>query len=168
MISQVHISTLLRQLTHGVYVIGVRDDCSANAFTASWLMQVSFKPLLVALSINPEHRSWSILERGRVFSINVLKDDQLDLAIHFGLPGDAKLESIPWRPGDLTQTPILDTALAYCECRVENHIVAGDHCLVTARVVNGAVMDEQAAPLLYQSAAHLDGSHSLFPDGFEV
>jgi flavin reductase (DIM6/NTAB) family NADH-FMN oxidoreductase RutF len=168
MSQQSQIATLLRQLTHGVYVVGVRDDSRVNAFTASWVMQVSFNPLLVGLSINPQHSSWAILERGRVFSINVLKDNQLDLAIHFGLPGDAKLESITWRPGDATQTPILDTALAYCECIVENHIEAGDHRLVTARVVNGAVLDNSAAPLLYQSAAHLDGSHALFPDGFEI
>lgn len=168
MSQQTQISTLLRQLTHGVYVIGVRDETSVNAFTASWLMQVSFNPLLVALSINPQHRSWSILERGKVFSINVLKDDQLDLAMHFGLPGDSKLESTIWRPGEVTQTPVFDTALAYVECVVENHIEAGDHRLVTARVVNGDVLDDSVAPLLYQSAAHLDGSHALFPDDFEV
>ncbi len=165
---QLQISSLLRQLTHGVYVIGVRDENNVNAFTASWLMQVSFNPLLVGLSINPEHRSWAILEQGKVFTINVLKDNQLDLAIHFGLPGKNKLESISWRAGDVTQAPILENALAYCECGVDDHIEAGDHRLVTARVVNGAVLDGSASPLLYQSAAHLDGSHALFPEGFEV
>ena len=161
------ISSLLRRLTHGVYVIGVRDQNSINALTASWLMQVSFDPVMVALSINPQHRSWSILEQGKVFSINVLKNDQLDLAIHFGLPGEAKLDSIDWRPGERTKTPILETTLAYCECIVATHIEAGDHRLVTAHVVNGAVLDHAARPLLYQSAAHLDGSESLFPDRFE-
>ncbi|HFD13096.1 MAG TPA: flavin reductase [Crenotrichaceae bacterium] len=161
------ISTLLRQLTHGVYVIGVCDESSVNAFTASWLMQVSFNPVMVALSINPQHRSWSILEQGKVFSINVLKDDQLDLAIHFGLPGTAKLESVDWRPGEVSKAPVLETTIAYCECVVETHIESGDHRLVTARVVNGKVLDETASPLLYQSAAHLDGSHALFPEKFE-
>ena len=161
------IASLLRQLTHGVYVVGVRDENNVNAFTVSWLMQVSFDPVMVALSINPQHRSWSILKQGKVFSINVLKNDQLDLAIHFGLPGESKLDSLDWQPGERTNTPILVTTLAYCECIVSTHIGAGDHRLVTARVVNGAVLDPSAAPLLYQSAAHLDGSESLFPDRFE-
>ncbi len=168
MSQQTQIATLLRQLTHGVYVIGVRDDSHVNAFTASWVMQVSFNPLLVGLSINPQHHSWPILEKGRVFSINVLKHDQLDLAIHFGLPGQAKLESIEWQAGKVTQAPVFDNALAYCECIVDNHIQAGDHQLVTGRVVNGELLDNAAHPLLYQSAAHLDGSHALFPEGFEV
>jgi flavin reductase (DIM6/NTAB) family NADH-FMN oxidoreductase RutF len=168
MTQQIQIATLLRQLTHGVYVIGVRDDSRVNAFTASWVMQVSFNPLLVGLSINPQHRSWSILEKGRVFSINVLKQNQLDLAIHFGLPGQEKLESIAWQAGKVTQVPIFDNALAYCECMVENHIEAGDHRIVTGRVVNGELLDSTAQPLLYQAAAHLDGSHLLFPEGFEV
>lgn len=167
MSQQKQISNLLKQLTHGVYVIGVYDQTRVNAFTASWLMQVSFDPVMVALSINPHHRSWSILAQGKVFSINVLKENQLDLAIHFGLPGENKLDTTDWLQGEITKAPVLDETLAFCECIVETHIEAGDHRLVTARVVNGAVLDTSASPLLYQSAAHLDGSESLFPDKFE-
>ncbi|MCH9697189.1 MAG: flavin reductase family protein [Gammaproteobacteria bacterium] len=162
------ITSLLRQLTHGVYVIGVRDQGQVNAFTASWLMQVSFDPLLVALSINPKNRSWSILEQGKVFTINVLTDKQLDLAVHFGLPGKDKLSNVAWQPGQVTQAPVLQDCLAYCECHFEHSLTAGDHQLVTAKVVNGKVLNDQSAPMLYQAAAHIDGSHVLFPDDFDI
>ena len=36
-----------------------------NAFTAAWVMQVSFDPLLLALSINPHHSSYRLLKEGR-------------------------------------------------------------------------------------------------------
>ena len=39
---------LFRTLTTGVYVIGVAHGGRANAFTAAWVSQVSFDPLLVA------------------------------------------------------------------------------------------------------------------------
>ena len=44
-----------QRLTQGVYVVGVAHGEVRNAFTAAWVMQVSFDPLLLALSINPHH-----------------------------------------------------------------------------------------------------------------
>jgi flavin reductase (DIM6/NTAB) family NADH-FMN oxidoreductase RutF len=64
----------------GVYLVGVAPGELRNAFTAAWVMQVSFDPLLLALSINPRHSSYGLLTEGRAFSINVLKKSQLDLA----------------------------------------------------------------------------------------
>src|SRR5438067_10450281 len=57
---------LFRQLTYGVYVIGVAEGKVCNAFTAAWVMQVSFHPLLLALSINTQHSSYELLARGKV------------------------------------------------------------------------------------------------------
>ena len=52
---------LCRRLTNGLYVVGVAHGERRNAFTAAWLTQVSFDPLLVALSVNPSHASFPIL-----------------------------------------------------------------------------------------------------------
>jgi flavin reductase (DIM6/NTAB) family NADH-FMN oxidoreductase RutF len=57
--SEIH--ALFRRLSSGVYVIGVADGERRDAFTAAWVMQVSYDPLLLALSINPNHASYPIL-----------------------------------------------------------------------------------------------------------
>ena len=75
-----------KRLTQGVYVVGVAHGETRNAFTAAWVMQVSYDPLLLALSINPNHSSYRLLKEGRSFSVNVLKKGQLDLADHYGRP----------------------------------------------------------------------------------
>jgi len=80
------IAALFQRLTQGVYVVGVAHGEVRNAFTAAWVMQVSFEPLLLALSINPHHSSYRLLQDGRAFSVNVLKRGQLDLAEHYGRP----------------------------------------------------------------------------------
>jgi flavin reductase (DIM6/NTAB) family NADH-FMN oxidoreductase RutF len=59
------LATLFRQLTAGVYVVGVAQEERRNASTAVWAVQVSFKPLLLAVSINPEHSSYPLLMEGR-------------------------------------------------------------------------------------------------------
>jgi flavin reductase (DIM6/NTAB) family NADH-FMN oxidoreductase RutF len=49
-----HPVDLFRRLTNGVYIVGVAHGAARNAFTAAWITQVSFDPLLIALSVNPE------------------------------------------------------------------------------------------------------------------
>ena len=72
----ISLAALFKRLTQGVYLVGVAQGEARNAFTAAWIMQVSFDPLLLALSINPHHSSYRLLKDGGAFSVNVLKNDQ--------------------------------------------------------------------------------------------
>ena len=87
-------AALFQRLTQGVYVVGVAHGEARNAFTAAWVMQVSFDPLLLALSINPRHSSYGLLKQSRAFSVNVLKKSQMELAAHFGRPAHA--DKLAW------------------------------------------------------------------------
>ncbi|WP_350029801.1 flavin reductase family protein [Caballeronia sp. INDeC2] len=159
---------LFRRLTTGVHVIGVARGEVRNAFTASSVVLVSFRPLLVALSINPAHASYAILKSGRVFAINVLRAEQQALAAHFGTRSGRevdKLSSTPWRAG-LTGAPLLLDALAYFECQTVTDVEAGDHRLIVGRVVDGAVLVPHARPLLYATTGNLDQSADLYPTEF--
>src|ERR1700730_12199422 len=106
------IATLFKSLTTGVYVVGVAHGEVCNAFTAAFVMQVSYDPLLLALSINPRHSSYGLLKQGGAFSVNVLKKGQLELAALFGGRASAsKLASTEWTPGR-TGVPLLNQSLA--------------------------------------------------------
>jgi flavin reductase (DIM6/NTAB) family NADH-FMN oxidoreductase RutF len=131
-------------------------------------MQISFTPLLVALSIGADHESYALLRAGHVFSINVLGERQQKLAAHFGTQSAEtvdKLASIPWRPAR-TGAPLLDDALAHFDCQVMDDIEAGDHRLVIGRVLDGTVRETHGAPLIYAQTGNLDDSLKLYPDTF--
>ena len=162
------IAALFRRLTLGVYVVGVADGQRRDAFTAAWLTQVSFDPLLLALSINPANASYELLHASGGFTVNVLKQGQLELARRFGTQSGRehdKLAGIRWRPNRVG-APILEEALAYFDCELMGRTRAGDHELVLGRVVNGSVLDQEAAPLSYAATGEMDGSTELFPDEF--
>jgi flavin reductase (DIM6/NTAB) family NADH-FMN oxidoreductase RutF len=53
MIIMSDITALFQQLTFGVYVIGVANAGRCGGFTAAWVMQASFDPPLLVVSINP-------------------------------------------------------------------------------------------------------------------
>jgi flavin reductase (DIM6/NTAB) family NADH-FMN oxidoreductase RutF len=159
---------LFRRMRTGVYVVGVAHGGRANAFTATWITEVSFDPLLLALAINPGHASYPILKASGTFVVNVLHEGQAELARHFGTRSGRdtdKLRGIPTRPGD-AGAPVLLEAAAYLECRVVETMPAGDHELVVARVVGGDLMAEDAVPLSSAETAEMDGSDELYPLGF--
>jgi flavin reductase (DIM6/NTAB) family NADH-FMN oxidoreductase RutF len=160
------IAALFQRLTQGVYVVGVAHGELRNAFTAAWVMQVSFDPLLLALSINPRHSSYALLKQGRAFSVNVLKKSQLDLAANFGRPAHVdKLAVTEWMTGR-TGAPLLREALAWFECQLVGELPAGDHVLMLGNVIDGKLLDSKAEPMAYREAGAMDGASALFPDTF--
>jgi flavin reductase (DIM6/NTAB) family NADH-FMN oxidoreductase RutF len=162
------IAELFRQLTLGVYVVGVASKDRHDAFTAAWVMQVSFDPLLLALSINPDNASYPLLHAGGGFTVNVLKHGQLELARRLGTRSgrdEDKLAGIRWRPGR-TGAPILEEAMAYFDCELSERMRAGDHELVLGRVMDGKILHPKAAPLTYAETGDMDGSSALYPSRF--
>jgi flavin reductase (DIM6/NTAB) family NADH-FMN oxidoreductase RutF len=162
------IAGLFHRISTGVYVIGVTHGGRSNAFTAAWLIQVSFEPLLLALSVNPGNASYPLLRESRGFAVSVLGRNQLDVARHFGTrsgrDGD-KLGGVSWSPGR-GGAPLLDEAIAHLECAVTAIHAAGDHQLAVARVVGGRILREQAEPLAYRDTGEMDGSSTLYPSEF--
>ena len=159
------VAGLFRRLTLGVYAVGVTDGQRRDAFTAAWIMQASFDPLILAVSINPANASYELLHATGSFTVNVLKQGQLELARRLGTRSgrnEDKLASLRSRPGRLG-SPILEDALAYFECELMGRTRAGDHELVLGRVVDGKILDRDARPLIYAETGDMDGSSALYP-----
>src|SRR5687768_5052178 len=79
----------LRMVPYGLYLMGVRrrdvHDLSKdlNAFVASWVTQVSFKPPMLVVGVKRDAHSNEMVREARVFTLNVLGHDQKDLAQRF-------------------------------------------------------------------------------------
>jgi flavin reductase (DIM6/NTAB) family NADH-FMN oxidoreductase RutF len=152
---------LLRQISHGVYVIGVSNGVHQNAFTAAWVMQVSFDPLLLAFSINPAHFSYQLLQSGGICTVNVLAQDQFVLAEHFGRSGiENKMAGFKWRNGK-SGAPILLDSLAYFDCKVCHYAEAGDHKIVVCQIIDAAKINF-GQPLLYSQTGDMDSSSEIY------
>ncbi|MCK5829213.1 MAG: flavin reductase [Methylococcales bacterium] len=152
---------LFKHITQGVYVISVINGEQKNAFTAAWVMQVSFDPLLICFSINPKHHSYALLQEGGVCCISVLNDEQYLEASHFGQSTDKdKMEGFPWL-NTKTSAPALANSLAYFDCQVKHYSEAGDHKLVVCSIVDAAILNK-GAPLLYSDTQDMDKSSALY------
>ena len=156
-----NIVELMQQISCGVYVIGVSDGLEENAFTASWVMQVSFEPLLLAFSINSKHYSYQLLKKGGICSINVLSQAQQNEAEFFSRSHNkCKMKSHQWQKIK-TGAPILMNSSAYFDCKVSHYSEAGDHEIVICDVVEAEIL-KVAAPLLYVNTLDLDGGNKNY------
>ena len=151
---------LFKHISHGVYVVGVSDGERQNAFTAAWVMQVSFNPPLLAISINPEHYSYQLLQTGGVCTVNVLGRNQYAVAEHFGSSAKDKMANFQWQK-DKTGAPVLSESLAYFDCQVSHYTDAGDHKIIICKVIAAAKLNE-GRPLLYNQTGDMDGSSELY------
>jgi flavin reductase (DIM6/NTAB) family NADH-FMN oxidoreductase RutF len=147
----------LETFPYGLYVVGSRaSDGTLNGMMADWLMQVSFKPRLVCCSVENDATTLRFMRETGVFTVNVLPVEAKGLAANFAQPRDAskikgrdefaaaktydKLAGIAYSRGERTDCPVLDDALAWLECEVDQLFPAGDHTLVVGRVLEGAVV----------------------------
>lgn len=150
----------LRKIPHGVFIVGVKQNAQLNAFTATWLTQVSFTPPLVAVGIKKDSHSLAMIRQERVFSVNLLGKDQKSVAEHFVKPATVvgeKLKDIPHRPGK-TGAPVLESAIAYFECEVrEIANERGDHVIVIGEVVEAGVRKDEPALTLMDTGWHYGG-----------
>lgn len=141
----------LDMMNYGMYVIGSRGPAGLNVMAAHWLMQVSFNPRMVALSLENDARTLANIRETCVFSVNVMGEDSVELVASFLQPANPgkvrgrhvlgpgtvnKLAGVPHKTM-ATGCPILRDALAWYECEVEGGVPAGDHTLVVARVTDG-------------------------------
>lgn len=145
----------LLAIPYGVYVITTGGESKQpGAFTASWLMQVSFEPLLLALAVDKTSYSQGLLEEQRVFAVNFLGQAQTPLAARLGTPHHIqphKFASVSWHSG-ITGVPVLDEALAYLECEVSDTLdPGGDHVIYVGKVVAGEVRHREPTLTLERS-----------------
>jgi flavin reductase (DIM6/NTAB) family NADH-FMN oxidoreductase RutF len=92
-----------------------------------------------------------LVEQSRVFAVHLLRDDQDDLVYRFGLQSGRdvnKFAGLDCSTG-VTGAPLLTDCLAMFECRVVNHMDAGDHTIFLADVVN-SLTGSQGRPLWWR------------------
>lgn len=144
-------------MSYGVQVIGSTDpEGEKNVMLADWVMQVSFKPRLVAASIENDARTLRYIRATGAFSVNMLHEkDGIDIARRVVMPSEGrkvkgrsqeaasvvhnKLEGLRYELHELG-VPILLDALGWYTCEAREFIPAGDHTLVIGEVTDGGLL----------------------------
>lgn len=143
----------LRMFSYGLYIVTSAAEGDVGAFTANWVGQVAFEPRMVAVSVENDAHALDVIRKGGVFAVNILEQDQRELAGQFGRATAKvgnKLEGYTYSAGS-TGSPILSETVGSVECRVVLENPVGDHVLFVGEVVD-AHLNREGEPLTMRNA----------------
>jgi flavin reductase (DIM6/NTAB) family NADH-FMN oxidoreductase RutF len=144
---------VLWTMPSGLYVVGSTDGGERrNAMTANWVMQLSFEPKWVGVSIEREALTHELIDAGGCFAVSMVDREDRAIVRKFTKPVDADLEArtlngFPYVER-VTGAPILAQAVAFVDCQVRERLSAGNHTLFAGEVVDAGFLEDEDTPVL--------------------
>jgi len=119
--------------------------------TINSFSSVSLKPALVSFCIDNKSGNLNLFKKNRYFSLNILSEEQIDLAKGFATPKNSEKWNIePYFLGK-NGSPIFEKSLGFFECEKHRIIKAGDHHIMIGEVIDFATINDKN-PLLYNKS----------------
>lgn len=132
------------RLVGSMCVVTTKQGDISSAMLASWVSQATFNPPGLTVAVAKERAIESLMYPGSRFVLNILKEgNHLGLMKHFLKPfgpGEDRLAGVASQETE-NGAPILNDALAYLECSVQQRMEAGDHWVTYATVETGKVLN---------------------------
>lgn len=129
---------VMRRLAGGVSIITAGRGDDITGMTVTSLTSLSATPPRLLVSINRQASSFGLIERHRLFGVNILGSDQHDIAGRFSngrFKGRQRFEGIEWSVGT-SGVPLLGNSLATVECQVEEIIERHSHGIIVGSLLS--------------------------------
>jgi len=131
------ITEALRKLEYGVYIVTMGNGNEGNAFTASWVTQVSSEPPMLALAVHNKHQSSRLIDRHGCFVVNLIAENHIEIAKAYYGPAESgyqKLKEADLGKSPATGCPLIAGALGWLDCKVVSKVAAGNHTVFIGEV----------------------------------
>lgn len=146
---------VLGQVPSGVFIVTTQTSEGPIGMMASWVQQVGFEPLKLAMAVHPERALFNALKEKPTFLLHLVAEKQPALMRAFGRPSDTPFDGL--QQSEHAYGPVLHDALGVVACKVVDTLEgAADHAVVIAEVETGVLLHEEAKPFVHlrQSASH--------------
>lgn len=140
-----------------VTIVTTRDaEGTPHGATVSSFTSLSLRPPLISVAFDRASRLLGLIRTAGRFGVNLLGQDQDDLAVRFATRGADRFADTAWHLDHAL--PRLRDAAGWVVCELHQTIEAGDHLLLFGLVT--AASRTELAPLVY--AHRTFGTHSRF------
>jgi len=140
------------RLIGSLCIVTAKQGELKSAMLADWVSQATFTPPGLTIAVAKDRAVESLMHRGDKFVLNILAEGKhLGLMKHFlkpFAPGEDRFAGVETQEAE-NGCPILNDALAYVECTVENRMECGDHWLVYGIVKNGKVLHSDGVTAIH-------------------
>lgn len=144
------IAKALGRIASGVFIVTLGNSEERDGMLATWIGQCAFEPPIITVGVKQERPILSKLNTGSLFVVNVLGKKNNHIFKNFAKPYAPDVD----RFADLSVSdkhagPVLNDALAYMSCTVIGQAPAGDHVLVLAQLMDGALLNGDQEPMVH-------------------
>ena len=102
---------IMSRFATGVTVVTTRSGQEVHGLTCNAFCSISLAPCTVMVSVAKDARSWPLIDRSRIFAVNILSEDQTAISDRFAGrhrdKDDDRFEGIEWTTA-VTGAPVLE------------------------------------------------------------
>lgn len=123
-----------------VYVISTNKQGEPSGMVASWFIQTSFDPPLVAVSIGKSRLTYNLVKESKEFVIAVPNEKLKEVIRVFGRKSGRdvnkfKETNLKTKKAKFVKSPLLEDATFNYECELLKIVDTGDHSIFIGKVV---------------------------------
>ncbi len=143
-----------RYFTTGISLVTSSGPYGQNVMAAEWTMQISYKPMLIAVFIHEDSPTFENIKKTKEFGINVSSEGQtmaVNIAGGYSRREIDKLKiknSFEFLASKKIKSPMIAGCLINAECKLVTMKKLGDHTMVVGKTV-AISYDETKKPLIY-------------------
>jgi len=142
----------LHKISYGLYVVSTFEGDEKNGQIANTLFQVTSEPQRVAVALNKENLTHSMVEKSKIFCASVLsKNTPMEFIGRFGFRSGRdinKFGGVNYKEGKTGAPIVLDNSIAYVEAKVISTLDVGSHTIFVGEVVDCDVLSDEE-PMTY-------------------
>lgn len=143
----------LHKLSYGMYIVASEHEGKQAGYIGNTVFQITSSPVLIAISCHKNNDTSGVILNSRCFSVSVLqKEVSTSLIGEFGFMASSEINKFAKVKTEkyATGAPVvLDSAVAWFDCRVKEVVDAGSHHLILGEVVDSALLSDKE-PLTYE------------------
>ena len=148
-----------RYFATGISLVTSSGPYGQNVMAVEWTMQISYKPMLIAVFIHEKSATFENIKKTKEFGINVSSADQtmaVNIAGGYSRREIDKLKiknSFELVASQKIKSPMIAGCLINAECKLVIMKKFGDHTMVVGKVV-AISYNEAKKPLIYHSGRY--------------
>jgi flavin reductase (DIM6/NTAB) family NADH-FMN oxidoreductase RutF len=148
------VGELFERVDREVWIVTAAHAGQRAGLVATFVAPASIVPDMprIIAGIAKTHETWKLIEASGAFAVHLVDESQADLIWHFGTQSSRDVDKFDGLDVGTSArgSPIVRTALAWLDCRVETRMETGDRTVYLGEVCDGHSRSD-APPLTLQT-----------------
>ena len=141
------------KLSYGLYIITSVHEGKKAGYIGNTVFQVTSEPPRIAISCHKNNDTTDVILKSGIFSVSVLKKEvSTSLIGEFGFMSSSEIDKFARVKVETHATGapvVVDSCVAWLDCRVIQHTDVGSHILIIGEVADSRVLSDDE-PLTYE------------------